>query len=74
MPPEPSLVRRARELVPAMTVLKLFEIMSASGMIKPKRISAGGDALEGDGALNAGRLLLAHEPRVDRKHEPFPTS
>lgn len=32
--PEPSLVRRARELVPAMTVLKLFEIMSASGMIK----------------------------------------
>jgi hypothetical protein len=39
--PEPVLIRRARELVPAQTVLRLFEIMERSGMIKGVGSSAG---------------------------------
>lgn len=39
--PEPALVRRARELVPAMAVLRLLEVMERSGMIKVKGVKKG---------------------------------
>lgn len=38
---EPLLVRRARELVPAMTVMRLFEVMERSGMIRVAGSAAG---------------------------------
>lgn len=38
---EPLLVRRARELVPAMTVMRVFEIMERSGMIRVASVQKG---------------------------------
>ena len=39
--PEPTLVRRARELVPAMSVMRVLEVMERSGMIRVAHVVKG---------------------------------